>query len=78
MVRSLIVLAQELGMNVIVEGIENEAQLRAIQEIGANEVQGYFLGHPSPDPTAYLLSPGEKDANDMNDQMYVVLEKLGA
>jgi diguanylate cyclase (GGDEF)-like protein len=77
MVRSLIVLAKELGMNVIVEGIENEAQLRAIQEIGANEVQGYFLGLPSPDPLAYLSTPGEKDANAMNDQMYAVLEKLG-
>ena len=57
MVRSLIVLAQELGMNVIVEGIETEAQLRAIQEIGANEVQGFLLGHPTADPMAHLLHP---------------------
>ena len=44
MVRSLILLAQELGMKVIVEGIESESQLRTIEELGANQVQGYYLG----------------------------------
>ncbi len=57
MVHSLIVLAQELGMNVIVEGIENEAQLRVIKEIGANQVQGFFLGRPTPDPMALISDP---------------------
>ena len=50
MVRSLILLAQELGMKVIVEGIESEAQLKTIQKLGANQVQGFYLGRPTPDP----------------------------
>ena len=76
MVRSLIVLAQELGMKVIVEGIENEAQLRAIQELGANQVQGYYLGRPTPDPLSHLSLPEATGANVMDDQMFLVPEKL--
>jgi len=67
MVRSLILFAQELGMKVIVEGIESEAQLKAIQEIGADEAQGYFLGRPTADPLARLSSPEGIVENAMND-----------
>lgn len=67
MVRSLILFAQELGMKVIVEGIESEAQLQAIQEIGANEAQGYFLGCPTADPLARLLSRDQIVENVMSD-----------
>jgi EAL domain-containing protein (putative c-di-GMP-specific phosphodiesterase class I) len=37
-----------------VEGIESGAQLRAIKDIGADEVQGYFLGGPTADPLSQL------------------------
>jgi EAL domain-containing protein (putative c-di-GMP-specific phosphodiesterase class I) len=33
-------------MRVIVEGVEEEAQLKLLREIGADEVQGYLLGRP--------------------------------
>jgi diguanylate cyclase (GGDEF)-like protein len=76
MVRSLVVLAQELGMKVIVEGIENEAQLRTIQELGANQVQGYYLGRPTPDPLVHLTSPEATIANVIDDQSFLVPEQL--
>ena len=76
MVRSLVVLAQELGMKVIVEGIENEAQLRTIQELGANQVQGYYLGRPTPDPLVHLSFPEAKIENIVDDQTLRASEQL--
>ncbi|HZZ37927.1 MAG TPA: EAL domain-containing protein [Acidobacteriaceae bacterium] len=56
LVHSLVILAHKLGMRVIAEGIETEKQLERIAEIGTNEVQGYLLGKPTPDPLAFLAS----------------------
>jgi len=77
MIRSLILLAQELGMKVIVEGIETEEQLRVIKEIGANEVQGYLLGRPTPNPAKYLPHQIEAVATGLiKDVTFSVSEKL--
>src|SRR5665213_600660 len=54
LVQSLVLLAQQLGMKVIVEGIETEAQLKVVEEMGADQVQGYLLGRPTADPMAEL------------------------
>jgi predicted signal transduction protein with EAL and GGDEF domain len=54
MVTSLIALGQNLGMRIIAEGIENERQLQLVEELGCNDVQGYLLGRPIPDPGAHL------------------------
>jgi diguanylate cyclase (GGDEF)-like protein len=54
MVRSLVTLAHDLGMKVIVEGIETQEQLKMIEEMGGNEAQGYLLGRPTPNPAALL------------------------
>jgi diguanylate cyclase (GGDEF)-like protein len=53
-VRSLVTLAQDLGMRVIAEGIETPEQLKLIKDMGGNEAQGYLLGRPTPDPVAQL------------------------
>ena len=50
MIRSLIDLAKKLGLRVIVEGIEEPSQLKAVLEMGADELQGYLLGLPSDTP----------------------------
>lgn len=50
MVRSLITLANNIGMRVIVEGVEKSEQLELIKSFGAHEVQGYLTGRPAPDP----------------------------
>jgi diguanylate cyclase (GGDEF)-like protein len=56
LVHSLVILAHKLGMRVIAEGVETEQQLERIARIGTNEVQGYLLGRPTPDPLAFLGS----------------------
>ncbi len=50
MVHSLVTLAHNLGMRVIVEGIETLTQLDLVTELGSNEVQGFLLGRPTADP----------------------------
>lgn len=54
MVHALVTLAHDLGMRVIVEGIETQKQLQLITEPGSNEIQGYLLGRPTPDPSSQL------------------------
>ena len=54
-VRSLVTLAQDLGMRVVAEGIETPEQLKLIKDMGGNEAQGYLLGRPAPDTVAMLL-----------------------
>jgi diguanylate cyclase (GGDEF)-like protein len=53
-VKSILALAGNLHMKVIVEGVETREQLSLIRSMGANEAQGYLLGRPVPDPIALL------------------------
>lgn len=45
-VKAAIGLARELGISVIAEGVETEAQLRLLQAWGCREVQGYYFSKP--------------------------------
>jgi diguanylate cyclase (GGDEF)-like protein len=56
LVASLITLAQNIGLRVIVEGVETEEQLAMIRALGGNEIQGYLLGPPVSDPSAKIRS----------------------
>ncbi len=47
-VQKIVELCQQLGKRVIVEGIEDEVQLRIFQELGVERVQGYFFARPMP------------------------------
>jgi len=44
--RAIIVMAHSLGMQVIAEGIENQRQLRMLQEMGCDFGQGYYFSPP--------------------------------
>jgi EAL domain-containing protein (putative c-di-GMP-specific phosphodiesterase class I) len=57
MIRMLVALAQNLGMRVIVEGVETAEQLELIRALGANEVQGYLMGRPTATPMEAFLCP---------------------
>lgn len=46
--KALVAMAHSLGMEVVAEGVETEAQLAFLQNIGCDEAQGYFLGRPMP------------------------------
>lgn len=41
-------LGRALGIPVVAEGVETEAQLRAVAIAGCDEVQGFLLGRPAP------------------------------
>jgi EAL domain-containing protein (putative c-di-GMP-specific phosphodiesterase class I) len=47
-VRSTITLAHNLGLNVVAEGVENEEELKLLQQLGCDQVQGYLFSIPLP------------------------------
>ncbi|WP_426189190.1 bifunctional diguanylate cyclase/phosphodiesterase [Massilia sp. DWR3-1-1] len=55
--RAIVSMAHALGMAVVAEGVETAAQLKILQQLGCNEVQGYFVARPMPaDDIAPLLT----------------------
>ena len=46
--KTIIALADSLGLSVIAEGVETEAQRQFLSEHGCSAYQGYFFGHPGP------------------------------
>ncbi len=65
LVQSLITLAQNIGLRVIVEGVETAEQLAVIRDLGGNEVQGYLLGRPNSNPTATVTSCCDREKQDV-------------
>ncbi len=47
-VRSTVELGHNLGMHVVAEGVEDDATWQALDALGCDEIQGYFLGRPMP------------------------------
>jgi EAL domain-containing protein (putative c-di-GMP-specific phosphodiesterase class I) len=46
-VRSIIELGHSLELRVVAEGVEDEATLRQLQELGCDVAQGFYLGRPA-------------------------------
>jgi diguanylate cyclase (GGDEF)-like protein len=65
-VESIITLAHNLKMKVIVEGVETKEQLRLIQTLGADQAQGHFLGQPTGDPAALLHEEAKRQILDVS------------
>ncbi len=53
-IASLIGVAHQIGVTVVAEGVESEAELMACLEIGCDLAQGRYIQPPSADPTALL------------------------
>ncbi len=60
LVQAIIAMAHGLGLEVVAEGVESEAQWRFLQSLKCDFAQGYFFGKPMPikDFEAYLLDQG--------------------
>ena len=59
-VRTVIMLARNLDMNVVAEGVEQEAQLIQLRALKCEYAQGYFFSRPlSADAAERLLAAGE-------------------
>lgn len=49
-------MAKSMGLSVIAEGVETEAQLNTLLNCGCREIQGYYFSHPLPkEETAVFL-----------------------
>jgi diguanylate cyclase (GGDEF)-like protein/PAS domain S-box-containing protein len=48
LIRGVIGLAHNIDLDVVAEGVETEAQMSLLQEIGCDFAQGYFIGEPAP------------------------------
>jgi EAL domain-containing protein (putative c-di-GMP-specific phosphodiesterase class I) len=46
--QAIIALAHNLGLKVIAEGVENDAQLNFLRKQGCEQVQGYIFSKPLP------------------------------
>ena len=59
LVRAITAMAGGLGLEVIAEGVETEAQLERLQGLGCRLIQGYYYSHPLSAPAfAGLLADG--------------------
>jgi EAL domain-containing protein (putative c-di-GMP-specific phosphodiesterase class I) len=47
-IRAMLAMAKELGLEVVAEGVEEERQLAFLQAHGCERLQGYLLGRPMP------------------------------
>ncbi len=47
-VQTIVDIGRNMGLEVIAEGVETEAQLKHLRELGCTLVQGYLTGRPMP------------------------------
>ena len=47
-VRSITALARALGLSTVAEGVETGQQLRSLQQLGCDDIQGYLVSRPIP------------------------------
>jgi EAL domain-containing protein (putative c-di-GMP-specific phosphodiesterase class I) len=48
MVRNIINIGNELGMNLIAEGVETEVEVNKLLQLGCHQIQGYYFARPMP------------------------------
>lgn len=47
-ITAIVAMAKELGMHIVVEGVENKVQMDYVKHIGCPTVQGFWYGRPMP------------------------------
>ena len=57
--RTILVLAHEMGLRTIAEGVETVEQMNALQQMQCDEMQGYFFGRPMEVDEATALARGQ-------------------
>ena len=50
-----IAMLKELGMEIVIEGVETKEQVDVLRELGCDTVQGFFFGRPEPEEDFYRL-----------------------
>ena len=55
-VQSIVHLGKALGLGVVAEGVETEAQVQALRVAGASHLQGYYFSRPVPAADAKIMA----------------------
>jgi EAL domain-containing protein (putative c-di-GMP-specific phosphodiesterase class I) len=55
-VQSIVHLGKALGLGVVAEGVETEAQVQALRVAGASHLQGYYFSRPVPADEAKAIA----------------------
>jgi diguanylate cyclase (GGDEF)-like protein/PAS domain S-box-containing protein len=60
-VQTIVILAQNLGLSVVAEGIENETQFIELSKLGCGSAQGFYFAKPMDllESVAFVLSDGK-------------------
>jgi diguanylate cyclase (GGDEF)-like protein len=64
-VSAVIALAHSLHMEVVAEGVETDSQLRRLNQLSCDQIQGYLLGRPMP-ATAFTCLLNERRPDSVN------------
>ncbi|MGB8537498.1 MAG: bifunctional diguanylate cyclase/phosphodiesterase [Acidobacteriaceae bacterium] len=59
-VRAMMILARQLGLRTVAEGVESEEQVRKLAAMGCDLMQGFLLGRPLQPEAARLLLRNQK------------------
>ena len=56
LVKTIIAMAHNLGLEVLAEGVENQAEASTLQVLGCDNIQGYLYSKPlsAPDLVDYI------------------------
>ena len=54
-IRAVVAMADSLEMSTTAEGVENEAELKVVRDLGCRKIQGFFFGRPMPADEASAL-----------------------
>jgi len=61
-VAMIVSLAHTLGLKVIAEGVEDDAQVKLLRELGCDQIQGFYVSQAVPaDKAAQIMAPGTQD-----------------
>ncbi|WP_344800909.1 bifunctional diguanylate cyclase/phosphodiesterase [Litoribacillus peritrichatus] len=63
-VASVVQLANGMGCNLIAEGVETEAEVKTVQDLGISLCQGFYFGKPKPVPVISNLFKFAKTKSD--------------
>ncbi len=62
LLKSIIDMSHSVGMDVVAEGAETEAEITLLRELGAEKVQGYAIARPKPAAEAFVAAQAAENA----------------
>ncbi|MBV7274425.1 EAL domain-containing protein [Clostridium sp. PL3] len=65
-VKTIIILAKDLKMKTIAEGVETEEQYEILKDLGCDQIQGYLFGRPSQAEDIEVLLKNDIENKDVN------------